>query len=168
MKDPRLENLARVLTRYSLRLKPGDILAINGEAVAAPLIRECYRAALRCGAFVICDVALDGLPEIFYAEANDKQLKWLSPFAKFKVRRIDASIGIWAGENTKALTNVDPKRLAAAAAARKPLNKIFMDRSASGDAALGRHPMAVQRQCAGCRDVAGGIRGVRLRRGPSR
>ncbi|MGD0016374.1 MAG: aminopeptidase [Verrucomicrobiia bacterium] len=133
MKNPRLENLARVLTRYSLKLKPGDILAINGEAMAAPLIRECYRAALRCGAFVICDVALDGLPEIFYAEANDKQLKWLSPFAKYKVQHIDASLGIWANENTKALTNVDPKRLAAASAARKPIHKLFMDRAATGD-----------------------------------
>ena len=133
MKDPRLEKLARVLTRHSLRLKPGDILAINGEAVAAPLIRECYRAALRCGAFVICDIALDGLPEIFYAEANDKQLKWLSPFAKYKVRRIDASLGIWADENTRALTSVDPKRLATSAAARKPLHKLFMDRAAQGD-----------------------------------
>ena len=82
---------------------------------------------------IICDVALDGLPEIFYAEANDKQLKWLSPFAKYKVRRIDASLGIWADENTRALTNVDPKRLAAAAAARKPLSKLFMDRAARGD-----------------------------------
>ena len=133
MKDPRLKNLARVLTQYSLKLKPGDILAINGEAVAAPLIRECYRAALRCGAFVICDVALDGLPEIFYAEANDKQLKWLSPFARYKVRRIDASLGIWADENTRSLTSVDPKRLATAAAARKPLHKLFMDRAAQGD-----------------------------------
>ena len=133
MKDSRLEKLARVLTQYSLRLKPGDILAINGAAVAAPLIRECYRAALRCGAFVICDVALDGLPEIFYGEANVKQLKWLSPFVKHKVQRIDASLGIWANENTRALTKVDPKRLAVAAAARKPLSKLFMDRAARGD-----------------------------------
>lgn len=132
MKDPRIEKLACLLTNYSLALKPGDIVAINGEAIAAPLIRECYRAALRCGAFVICDISLDSLGEIFYAEANDRQLKWVSPFAKHKLQRIDASLGVWADENTKALTNVDPKRLATASAARKPLSKIFMDRSASG------------------------------------
>jgi aminopeptidase len=132
MKDPRLQKLARLLTQYSLSLKPGDVLAINGEAVAAPLMRECYRAALQCGAFVMTDVILDGLQEIFYAEANDKQLRWLSPFAKYKVQRIDASLGIWADENTKSLTNVDPKRLAAAAAARKPISKLFMDRAAKG------------------------------------
>jgi aminopeptidase len=132
MKDPRIEKLARLLTEYSVNLKPRDIVAINGEAIAAPLIRECYRAALRRGAFVVCDITLDSVAEIFYAEANREQLKWVSPFAKYKLRRIDASIGVWADENTKSLTSVDPKRMATASAARKPLSKIFMDRSATG------------------------------------
>ena len=132
MNDPRIQKLARLLTEYSVRLKPGDIVTINGEALAAPAIRECYRAALRLGAHVICDISLDGMAEIFYAEAQAEQLKWVSPFAKFKVAHIDAQIGFWADENTKSLTNVDPKRLATAAAARKPIFKTFMSRSAAG------------------------------------
>ena len=132
MKDPRVEKLANLLVDYSVKLKPRDIVAINGEAIAAPLIREVYRAALRRGAFVICDIALDSVAEIFYAEANKEQLQWLSPFALYKVRKIDASIGIWADENTKGLSNVDPKRLALASAARKPISKLFMDRAAAG------------------------------------
>lgn len=133
MKDPRIINLARLLCRYSLQLKPRDVVAIRSNVVAAPLIRECYREALRCGAFVVTDLRMDSLDEIFYAEANDEQLRWVSPFARYKLQRIDASLGIWADENTRALTNVDPKRLAAAAAARRPLTKIFMDRSARGE-----------------------------------
>jgi aminopeptidase len=132
MTDPRLTKLARLLTRYSLALKPGDLVAINGEALAAPLIRECYRAALQCGAFPVCDVGLDGLQEIFLREANDRQLKWVSPLAKFKVQKIDAQIGIWADENTKSLSQVEPRRLAALSAARRPLFKTFMRRSATG------------------------------------
>ncbi len=132
MKDPRHEKLARLLTEYSVALKPRDIVAIQGDACAAPLIRECYRAALRRGAFVITDLRIDGLAEVFMAEANRDQLKWISPFAKFKLRHVDALISFWGEENTKALTSVDPKRMAAASSARKPLNKIFMDRSASG------------------------------------
>jgi aminopeptidase len=111
-------------------LKPRDVVAINGEAIAAPLIHECYRAALRRGAFVICDITLDNLSEMFYAEASKEQLQWVSPFALQKVKRIDASIGIWADENTKGLSNVDPKRLALASKARQPISKIFMERAA--------------------------------------
>jgi aminopeptidase len=132
MKDPRHETLARLLTEYSVALKPRDIVVIQGDACAAPLIRECYRAALRRGAFAFTDVHLDSLAEVFYAEANAEQLKWLSPFARFKLSKVDALITFWADENTKALTNVAPKRMAAAASARKPLHKIFMDRCASG------------------------------------
>jgi aminopeptidase len=132
--DPRIQKLARLLTEYSVALKPRDIVCIQGDAntVTVPLIRECYRAALRLGAFVTTDLSIDSLAEVFYAEANKEQLKWISPFVKFKLQRIDALIGVYAEENTKALTNIDPKRMAAASAARKPLNKIFMNRSASG------------------------------------
>jgi aminopeptidase len=132
MKDPRLQKLARLLTRYSLNLKPGDVVSISAEAIAAPLIRECYREALRCGAFVITDIGIDGFQEIFYAEANEQQLKWVSPFSKYKISHIDAQIGIWADENTKSLSKVPPQRLSIASAARRPLTKLFMDRSAAG------------------------------------
>src|SRR5277367_6063696 len=96
VKDLRHEKLARLLTEYSVALKPGDIVAIQGAASTAPLLRECYRAALRCGAFVITDVRIDSLAEIFYAEANKEQLKWVSPFAKYKLGKVDALISFWA------------------------------------------------------------------------
>ena len=132
MKDLRVEKLADLLVDYSLKLKPRDVLSISGEAIAAPLIRACYRAALRRGAFAFCDVVLDGISEILYTEANKEQLQWVSPFSMYKVRKIDASLGIWASSNTKCLTNADPKRLAMASAARKPISKLFMDRTAAG------------------------------------
>ena len=131
MKDLRVEKLANLFVEYSLKLKPREIVAINGDAVAAPLIRACYRAALRRGAFVVCDVVLGGVADILYAEANKEQLQWLSPMMLYKVRKIDASIGIWACENTKALTNVDPKRVALTSLARKPVMKLVMDRTAA-------------------------------------
>lgn len=115
-----------------MQLKPGDVVAINGNALAAPAMRECYRAALRCGAFPFVDTSLSGMADIFYAEANREQLAWVSPFQKFKLQHIDASISFGGDENTKSLSNVDPARLAAVSRARKPLMKIFMKRSASG------------------------------------
>src|ERR1041384_7928317 len=75
MKDSRVEKLARLLTEYSLRLKPRQVVSIQGDATAAPLIRECYRAALRRGAFVISEITLDGLTEAFFKEANKEKLR---------------------------------------------------------------------------------------------
>jgi aminopeptidase len=132
MKDPRLIKLARLLTRYSLKLKPGNVVAINGSALAAPLMRECYREALRCGAYPFCDVALDGIAEIFVGEASEDQLRWVSPLQKFKMERIDAFISIRAEENTKSLSQADPKRLATISRARKPIFDTYLRRFAKG------------------------------------
>ena len=64
--------------------------------------------------------------------ANEEQLKYVNPVARFEVETIDVSIGIWADENTKALSNVDPKRMGLSQAARKPITERFLKRAAEG------------------------------------
>ena len=64
MTDPRVQKLARLLIRYSLNVKKGQVLLINSPAVAAPLVREAYREAILAGAYVETAIALDGLDEI--------------------------------------------------------------------------------------------------------
>ena len=133
MTDPRVEKLAKLLVEYSLSIKKGQKLLITGDAEAATLIQACYRAALRAGAFVETAVIVDGLDEIFYAEASDQQLRYVSPFHMFRVKTIDARLTIRAETNTKNLSNADFKRVAKRAAANKPIKKIFFNRAAKGD-----------------------------------
>jgi aminopeptidase len=45
---------------------------------------------------------------------------------------IDCSIGIWGDENTKALSNVNPKRMSIMQGARKPIMEVFFKRAAEG------------------------------------
>ena len=51
MTDPPVVKLADLLVNYSLELKPGQIVRLDGGTVAAPFVRELYRAALRAGAY---------------------------------------------------------------------------------------------------------------------
>jgi aminopeptidase len=134
MPDPRVLKLARLLTEYSLALKPRQTVCIRGHAIAAPLIRECYRAALRRGAFPFTDISITGIKEIFYNDASTEQLKWVSPFQKHKYQKIDAYIGIRADENTKSLTGADPKRMAVADKANAAVMNMFLARFARGQA----------------------------------
>jgi len=128
--DPRVEKLAKLLVQYSVELKKGQTVLIAGHVCAEPLLREIYRQALRAGAFPMMNVSIDGLEEIFFREASDDQLTYVSPYRKFQVERIDAQIGVWADTNTRNLTNADPAKMAKSAAARKPLNKLFLERAA--------------------------------------
>jgi aminopeptidase len=74
----------------------------------------------------------EALSEIFLKNASEDQLEYVNPISLYEYEKIDCSIGIWAEENTKALTNCDPKRIGVSQAARKPLMDIFMKRAAEG------------------------------------
>jgi len=128
--DPRIEKLATLLVRYSTELKKGQTVLIAGHACAEPLLREIYRQALRVGAYPMMNVSIDGLEEIFFREASDDQLAYVSPYRKFQIERIDAQIGIWAETNTRHLTGADPAKMAKASTARKGLSKLFLERAA--------------------------------------
>src|SRR5262245_7248664 len=108
MRDPRYEKLADVLVNYSVGVKPDQIVRINAPTIAAPLVVEIYRKVLAAGGHPLVRMAPDELQEIFFKHASEQQLQYCSPIAMFEYEKIDCSIGIWADENTRALTNCDP------------------------------------------------------------
>ncbi len=132
MRDPRLEKLADVLVGYSARVQKNNLVRLNGPAIATPLIVELYRKVLQAGAHPLVRVTPDELPETLYKLAGEEQLKYLNPINAFEVEHLDCSIGIWGEENTKALTNCDPKKMGAAATARKVITDRFLKRAAEG------------------------------------
>jgi aminopeptidase len=132
MRDPRLEKLADVLVNYSVGVKPNQLVRISGPPVAQPLLIELFRKVLLAGGHPDARMGPEELGEIKYKLANDEQLKYVSPLALFEIEKIDCSIGVWGEENTKALSNVDPKRMGMAQAARKPIFERFMQRAAEG------------------------------------
>ena len=132
MRDPRLERLADVLVNYSTAVKKDQVVRISGPPIAQPLIVELYRKVLAAGGHPAVRMVPEELNEIFLKNATDEQLKWCNPISQYEYERIDCSICIWAEENTKALSNCDPKKIGATQAARKPLMDIFMKRAAEG------------------------------------
>jgi aminopeptidase len=132
MADSRLQKLALVLVHYSLKLKPGDKLVIEGHAIAAPLIKEVYREAVRAGAHVETEIGLPDLREIFYQEAGDDQLSFVSDLHTFASDYFDAMLSVWAEENTQALSGIDPARLAKRSASQQPISKRFLERIGNG------------------------------------
>jgi aminopeptidase len=130
MPDPRLDQLARVITEYSVGVKPGQLVRIQGEPIATPFVEVLYEACLRAGAHPYVRLSPDALSEIFYEVASEEQLKYVSPIARYEIETIDVSIGLWAETNTKALSRIDAKRQSIASSARKEIMSIFMQRAA--------------------------------------
>jgi len=141
MSDPRVNNLAQVLVKYSTEVKEKDLVAIIGRPLATPLINEVYREVLRAGAYPYLLVrgsppplpGLQGLDYIFYSEANDDQLNHVDLFLKKVNEEFDVRITIYSEYNTRSMSNIDPNLLKVHRQAHKNLIKTFMDRSASGE-----------------------------------
>lgn len=130
MRDPRLEKLADVLVNYSVDVKKGQTVRISGAPTAQPLMVELYRKALAAGGHPYVQMAPEELQEILYKNATDEQLAFMSPISLYEIEHVDCTIGIWAEDNTKFLSNCDPKRIGARQSARKQYTEIFLRRAA--------------------------------------
>ena len=132
MADPRVEKLAKLVVNYSIYCKKGDNVLITAPPTAEPLALEMYREVLRAGGHPVMNATFERAGEIFYEEASAEQLGFASPYRKFLYQNMDATIGISSDSNTRAMSGVDSKKLAAATAAGKEVKDIFSRRSADG------------------------------------
>ena len=132
MRDPRIDNLARILVRHSTRVGEGDVCTIEGETGAEPLLQAVYEEVLRAGGNPIMQVALEGQSTSFFELASERQLDWVAPTARWAVENADVRIAVMASQNTRALSQVPPERQTRVQAARKPLMETMMRRSAEG------------------------------------
>lgn len=134
MSDPRVAKLGELLVNYSLELQPGQLLRIDAGTVAAPLVTEAYRAALRAGGHPRTQIDVEGLDAIAVAEANDDQLVFVSEIDRFEVEQVDALMTIWADRNTRALSGADPARVSRRIGSRRELTNRFWERIDAGAA----------------------------------
>jgi len=120
MRDPRIDKLAGVLVNYSVGVKPGQLVRISGPPVSQPLIVAIYEKVIEAGGHPAVRMVPEELNELMLKKGNDEQLRFCNPIGLYEYERLDCSIGIWAEENTKALTHCDPGR---SASPRPPANR---------------------------------------------
>jgi aminopeptidase len=133
MSDPRTEGLAKILVGYSTEVKEGEVVSIDGESAAAPLLLAVYEEVLKAGANPVLNVALDGQIAAYFKHASDAQLEWISPFAEWMVDNADVRIAIGASTNTRELSGVAPERQTLRQSVTGDLMSRAMQRSADGD-----------------------------------
>src|SRR6201991_1627165 len=131
--DSRTEALAKILVGYSTEVKEGDVVPIDGEHAAAPLLLAVYEEVLKAGGNPVMNVALDGQIAAYFKHASDKQLEWISPFAGWMVDNADVRIAIGASTNTRELSGVPPERQTLRQSVTGDLMSRAMKRSAEGD-----------------------------------
>ncbi|MBW8058890.1 MAG: aminopeptidase [Solirubrobacterales bacterium] len=133
MRDPRAEGLARILVGYSTRVKEGEVVSIDGDNAAEPLLLAIYEEVLKAGGQPILNVSLDGQAVSYFKHASDAQLSWISPVAEWMVENVDVRIAVGASTNTRELSAVPPERQMRRQTATGDLLARAMQRSAEGE-----------------------------------
>jgi aminopeptidase len=125
--DP--EAFANLLCDWCLDVHERDYLLVFTTTRAAPLIRALHRALITRGAWTPgLRIGLPGLTEDFYALASDEQLDAYPPLDMAEIEHADAYLRIDAPENTRALAEVDPAKIARTAKARAPLQEVRLSK----------------------------------------
>jgi aminopeptidase len=132
LRDPRAENLAKILVGYSTKVGEGDVVVIDGESAAEPLLLAIYEETLRAGGNPILNMSADGQAAAYYKLAGDAQIDWVSPVAEWTVDNADVRISVGASTNTRELSAVPPERQSRRQAATGELMARAMKRSAEG------------------------------------
>ncbi len=126
-----LSKYAYLLVNYCLEIKEGEKLFIQSSTLAEPLVREVYREALRAGASIVeTDFMFRERNRIFYEEANDTQLKSVSPFSKLAFETFDAYLHIRAPFNLREDANTEGGKTKIRGAALTDISNIYSERTA--------------------------------------
>ena len=133
MADIRIDKLAELLVNYSVGVRKGDKVVIEGSLLAEPLVKAVYAKVLQAGGNPLLMIQPEGIQELFYKYASDEQLQHVPEPAKIITETYDVRIFIWGIENTKALTNIDPAKTVLHTKSRAELMKTSLQRSASRD-----------------------------------
>ncbi|MEM8526768.1 MAG: aminopeptidase [Bacteroidota bacterium] len=129
-----LEKYAQLLVDYSLELKAEEKLFIQTTLLAAPLVKEIYRLALRKGAIVETDISFEDKGNIFMQEAyNDAQLSYVSPTYRQAMEQFNAYLYIRAPFDLNTPNYSSPAKSKKRELAYRPYRKIYSERTATRD-----------------------------------
>lgn len=114
--------------------KKGDIIYIGYDLGAIKLAEILHRKLLEKGMNVT--VRVSGTPKMefdFFDVASEEQLKFLPPWGKTISKHLNGWIALMAPASLTHLANVDSKKMAISAVARKPLREIEERREQEGE-----------------------------------
>jgi aminopeptidase len=127
-----VDKFAHVLVDYSTNIQPGDRVLIEATTAAEPLVRSVYRRVLERGGQPHILLSLPDQDEILFSAGKDEQLDFVPTLHRVSVEQFDARIRVYSEANTRALTHVDPARVARRQKALAVVQQTVFRRAAEG------------------------------------
>lgn len=128
MKDPRLETLAANLLDYSLELEAGQKVLIEADADALQLVIALLEAAYEREAKPFADISDARISRAWLLGAKRDQMDLGMAWRSQRVRDVDATIYILAGNNATELADVSGGVLEMWHLANQPLMNLYLSK----------------------------------------
>ncbi len=113
MRDPRLDEYARLLVERSVAVEPGWQVSVRGTPLARPLIEAVIERIARIGAYPIVQIVFEQIGGPFAREAPLDVLRVPAPLQRRIWEEVDGFISIWAPENAREGAELPDERRAA-------------------------------------------------------
>jgi aminopeptidase len=110
MRDPRIDEYARLLVERSVGVEPGWQVYLRGTPLARPLVDAVQEQIARKGAWPILQISWDGFGGPFAREAPLDLLARMAPLQLRIWEECDAFISIRAPENVREGSDLSPER----------------------------------------------------------
>ena len=110
MTDPRLEKLSRQLIRYSCALEKGQRVLIEGFGADANFVTALVREAYAVGAEPIVVLRDDAVQRALITGGSREKWEAEAVLDAARMRKVQAYIGIRAGQNSYELSDVPPEK----------------------------------------------------------
>ena len=129
MRDPRIDEYARLLVDRSVGVQPGWQVQVRGTPLARPLIEAVLEQIAQRGAYPLLQMTFELIGGPFAREAPVDTLRVPAPLQRRIWEEADAFIAIWAPETSTEGADLSDERKAAAQEASTPMRERTMSMS---------------------------------------
>ena len=134
MRDPRIDQLARLMLRHSMHITKGEAFHITSDIAAIPLVKAILAEAAKIGALAQVDLTSQeisrGLLEMYDPDDGGTTAAFLADKAQTGIRQYEHLVGdivIRGIQNDQELAGIPPAVLQLSAKQGKPLKDLLVD-----------------------------------------
>lgn len=109
--DPRIQELAQRLIRYSLKLQAGEKVLIENIDLQTPIIKALVREAYAVGAIPLVTVKDQEVMRELIIGANEEQMALFAKHELARMRDVDAYIAVRAFENVNEWADIPEEKM---------------------------------------------------------
>lgn len=111
MRDARIQKLAANLAGYSVKVQPGDNVLIEMIGSERELLKACIEEVAKRGGHPFVEIEDRSVTRTLLNHATEEQLRTWAAYDLNRMERMQAYIGIRAGENLNELADVPADRM---------------------------------------------------------